>query len=466
MELLKYCNHRTLFLAFNKSIQTEIQEKIESKGLNQGKALTVHSLGLSAIRKKYPKLKVNKGKNYKLLKILEKENEHLFKSIKEWDKRLSMIYTLMDMNDISRLFLTDDINVIEQHYAINNNTIDRNSVIDELWDKLVKIRYDSYKESSIDIDFIDMIYLPVVDELEIPVYPSYLFIDECQDLNLLQHRFIEQFINQGTIKKWVAVGDRYQSIYLFAGAYSKSFNLFLEKDNVIELPLDICYRCPKKIIDEANKVYNIMQYGKEEEGSVVAGSVVANIEQNSMVICRNTRPLIALYFNLIKLGKHCYIKGDDILQSTIRFMKPYSKYTISSAIVEMNYTKMDLMDDTTDKGKIKLAKFEENYSNFIKLSENMCTQTDTVENLINHFKELFNKKDNDAICLCTIHKAKGLEADVVYFLNQELIPSKYANTLEQLKQEENLRYVAITRAKKKLVYFSPEQTYERPDNEW
>jgi len=37
-------------------------------------------------------------------------------------------------------------------------------------------------------------------------------------------------------------------------------------------------------------------------------------------------------------------------------------------------------------------------------------------------------------------------------LNPELIPSKYASTEEELQQEQNLKYVAITRAKSELIY--------------
>ena len=51
LQLLELCNSKTLFLAFNKSIQEEIQSKIDIKGLRQGKSMTLHSLGLLAIKK-------------------------------------------------------------------------------------------------------------------------------------------------------------------------------------------------------------------------------------------------------------------------------------------------------------------------------------------------------------------------------------------------------------------------------
>ena len=61
LQLLELCKYKTLFLAFNKSIQEEIQQKIESRGLKQGKAMTLHSLGLMAIRENCRKIKINNG---------------------------------------------------------------------------------------------------------------------------------------------------------------------------------------------------------------------------------------------------------------------------------------------------------------------------------------------------------------------------------------------------------------------
>jgi superfamily I DNA/RNA helicase len=62
------------------------------------------------------------------------------------------------------------------------------------------------------------------------------------------------------------------------------------------------------------------------------------------------------------------------------------------------------------------------------------------------------KLKSDTITLSTIHKSKGLESDNVYFLAPELIPSKYAETELDYFSENCLRYVAITRAKNKLIF--------------
>lgn len=452
LELLQFCKYRTLFLAFNKSVQEEIQGKIDEKGLKQGKALTMHSLGLSAIRKHYKKVVIKNGKNFDLIKLVQNKHKSIFKYMK-WEEKLKLSYTLMDMSDIARLFLTDDINEIKKHMqSMDKNFVTHKDIV-SLWSSFISFREASYNSNTVVIDFNDMIYLAARDKLHIPVEPYYLMVDEAQDLNLAQHKLVENLIGQGTIIKWIAVGDRNQSIYGFSGAYSSSFDKFLSMGDVEELPLDICYRCARSIIDETNEVYDVMEYGKEDQGTVGVVTEVSEVKEKSMIICRNTSPIIKLYFSLLGSGMPVYIKGDDILTSITRFLKPYLNYTIGGTKTELAYKMDDLQKDKTDEGRMKMYIFKENYANFKALVANMSTDYEVVKVLLDKIKNLFKVKDG-ATMLCTIHKAKGLECDIVYILNENLIPSKFATSPEQLKQEQNLKYVARSRAKKELYYLN------------
>lgn len=453
LELLQYCKYRTLFLAFNKSVQEEIQSKIDEKGLKQGKSMTMHSLGLMAIRHHYKgkKVVIQSGKNFDIIKKLQAQNKPIFKKM-YWKDKLALSYTLMDMNDISRLFLTNDIPEIKKHLKSMDKSFTVHKDIVSLWLGFVKLREASYKEKNIVIDFNDMIYLAARDNLKIPLDPYYLMVDEAQDLNLAQHKLVENLIKQGNIIKWIAVGDRNQSIYGFSGAYSSSFDKF-KSMGTKELPLDICYRCARNIIDETNEVYDVMEYGKEEEGIVSTMTDISDVKPDSMIICRNTSPIIKLYFGLLGTGTPAYIKGDDIMQSITRFLKPYMNYTVAGAKQELLYELDECQADKTEVGRIKLYVFKENYANFKALIANMSTDYEKISVLMDKVKNLFKVKAK-AVMLCTIHKAKGLESDVVYILNENLIPSKFANSPEQLKQEQNLKYVARSRAKKELYYLN------------
>jgi len=45
----------------------------------------------------------------------------------------------------------------------------------------------------------------------------------------------------------------------------------------------------------------------------------------------------------------------------------------------------------------------------------------------------------------------------VFLLDRQLIPSKFAKTPDQIKQELNLMYVAITRSQSKLIFIHSQQ---------
>ena len=89
------------------------------------------------------------------------------------------------------------------------------------------------------------------------------------------------------------------------------------------------------------------------------------------------------------------------------------------------------------------------------MSKHYCKPTDKVDVIIAELEYMFKTiDDSEAITLCTIHKSKGLEANVVYILNEFLIPSKFAKSSVQLEQEQNLKYVARTRAKEEMYYLN------------
>ena len=59
-------------------------------------------------------------------------------------------------------------------------------------------------------------------------------------------------------------------------------------------------------------------------------------------------------------------------------------------------------------------------------------------------------KKEKPVVLTTAHRSKGLEFERVYLLRYDLFPHKKAKREEDLEQEENARYVAITRAQDEL----------------
>lgn len=456
LEIIKKCDARTLYLAFNKSIQQEVSKKLEKDNLRQGKALTMHSLGLQAIRGAGIKFRIDKNKNWSLINIFKEKYRSALKTSIPYEDHIKLFFALISLEETSRMNFIEDYEELSDILLEKGTTMPLIDNMEKYWERFRELREEEYQKDTKAIDFLDMIYLPIKWDLTIPVYPSYLIIDECQDLNYGQHLLIDKMISQGTIRKWVAAGDRNQSIYGFAGATSNSFELFLEKEgNTVEMPLDICYRSSKRIIDEANKVYDVMHPFKEDSGIVGTVNSLKEVKEGSMIICRNSNPLFQAYFGLLALDKPSYINGSDMMAYLIGFLNPYKYQTILYAKREMGYELEDLERDSSDRGQFKAFIFRENFYNFNIISSHLASETDKVEYLIDKLKDLFSKKEN-SIELCTIHKSKGLEADVVYILNENLIPSRFAKTGDQLIQEENLRYVARSRAKKELYYLNLE----------
>jgi hypothetical protein len=242
------------------------------------------------------------------------------------------------------------------------------------------------------------------------------------------------------------------SIYGFAGSLSNSFDMFKEKDNVVEKNLSTCYRCDTEIVSKANQVYNIMKPFKHTPGIVEYYDNPDKIEfePQAMVICRNVAPLLFFFFYLASRGIPCILKGEDLITKIINHLKPFKSIIFNKHISDMYIELIKLKDKTDEESRIKYFILKEKVDIMKILRENLDVGHKYIQEVIPILQALFEEKEM-ALTLCSIHKAKGMESNTVYWLYPELIPSQFAVSADQLKQEENLKYVAITRAIEKLV---------------
>ena len=90
----------------------------------------------------------------------------------------------------------------------------------------------------------------------------------------------------------------------------------------------------------------------------------------------------------------------------------------------------------------------------------------TVEGLLEHAERQQSKAtsgskpDPDRVQLMTIHRAKGLEWPVVFVVgfSEGLLPHEKG----RLEEERRLAYVAMTRARDRLVLVAPQTTFRGP----
>lgn len=438
---------RALFLAFNKSIVDELKKRLP-QSIN---CSTIHSLGMRSLMSHFHiSFQVSEYKTFNMCDSLLKG-----KKLSDKDK---IIYKFNVANIINLLRLNmssidaESISQIDAFYDVGiiDDELDAVSII---WDKLT-----SYNESFTNdynmIDFTDMVYLPIVKNISMKQYDVVL-VDELQDLNTCQQKFIERLVKPyGRI---IAVGDKRQAIYGFAGADIKSFEAFENRENTLSLPLSVCYRCAKSIVSNAKTVYDDIEYFDQQQEGIVRLGDVHEIQVNDMVVCRNVRPLISLFFHFLKRKVKSTIKGKDIEQGLIKLLNKVKDYDKSFALTKLGEFRMQLITELRSKGIADHTKHPK-YINFVEKCEIIsviASECETMKQVEILLHEIFEEK-RDAINMMTVHKSKGLESDRVFYIekfnNEKLIPSKYAIKDWERKQEQNLLFVCYTRAKKEFVY--------------
>ena len=79
-----------------------------------------------------------------------------------------------------------------------------------------------------------------------------------------------------------------------------------------------------------------------------------------------------------------------------------------------------------------------------------------VDQLTDYINSFFSDKEGAPIVLSTIHKAKGREAERVFLLFPDNMPAVYARTATAARGEACVQFVALTRAKKELIFVEKE----------
>jgi superfamily I DNA/RNA helicase len=85
--------------------------------------------------------------------------------------------------------------------------------------------------------------------------------------------------------------------------------------------------------------------------------------------------------------------------------------------------------------------------------DSLPEKANTIQGLIARIEALFQDEEN-TLCLSSIHKAKGREWENVVIYRRDLMPSPWAKKAWAREQEQNLEYVARTRATNYLMFLA------------
>lgn len=115
-----------------------------------------------------------------------------------------------------------------------------------------------------------------------------IVVHNCQDLFTLQKEILQRYIKPRG--RFVAVGDSKQLIYNFMGSDLDVFNSIKEMPNTICLPLSVTYRCAKKIVEVANKVFPGTECVPTAKEGIVRSGDIFEAENGDFILCRNNYP--------------------------------------------------------------------------------------------------------------------------------------------------------------------------------
>jgi len=498
MELSKGKVQTICFVAFNKSVATELQSRVPA-GCD---AMTMHSLGFKAVQKAFGRVQVNSFRVQDIIsELLEKDIRELRRTKPEVIKATEELVGLCKMN-----LTLDGVGTAtagyDQAFEMNLEQlasyydVDTNGHATEIFDLVPRV-LERCKDVAHDgcIDFNDMIWIPVVLDLNVYKY-DILLIDEFQDCNRCNHALAKK-----AGKRLICCGDPKQAIYGFAGADAQSMarmekELASTERGCLHLPLTVTRRCGKAIVAEARKIVpDFEAFETNPEGKISRMALNGcgekgdlnrptnyrlTVQDGDMILCRCNAPLVSECFRFIRAGRKANIQGRDVGAGLIKTVQKVMKGYAPSAdylepeenartgrpatdSVEMMSLHRRLDDWLYAEQRKEREKRNPSEQRLVNLQDRrdclMCFTegANRVEDVIRKIEQVFtDDKSSAGIRLSSVHKAKGLEADRIFILTpkESPMPHPMAKLPWEKEGELNILYVAITRAKNELIYVS------------
>ncbi|MCJ8326398.1 MAG: AAA family ATPase [Campylobacterales bacterium] len=466
--LLEYAQKNShlkiLYLAYNKSLQSSLNEKLKDYDLSHMQVSTIHALayrGSSAHQYNLcPDLKmqviefclceyerkINQHNSYYpiaeyLALIKDLINFYCNSSIIALDEKLLKAYKSQSDLGVKILdLLNKDENRALAHIKYILSAM-KNKKIDAIHDFYLKMFYLNKKAcSNLGYDLI--------------------LVDEAQDISDVMIKIVE---NQECSR--VYIGDSFQQIYSFRYATNALSKIDLPSYNLTK-SFRFGNDFAQKLKENLNTLYK--KCGSDElkitgiNESTKVGEKYINYDKSITVIARTTFGLIQKIVHYIHDNKKIYFEGGyggySFMNSTVYSIfylkqKKHDKITMPeikefSSINELE----EFAKDTKNQDYLNVIKFINTYGdNIFEINKKIKTR-------------LVTSKEEADIIFTTTHKSKGLEYDQVIMADDFISKKEISNPKNKMsdlqkKEELNIYYVAATRAKKVAVLASLDLSY-------
>lgn len=455
-------HHRILYLAFNRSVKLEAQRKFADAGLNNVRVETAHSLAYRYTVHKYGY--TVKGDGYKIydlaeiLGIANPNDRTAAFALSNHVARFAAFFCNSAADKVQQLRYGTDIKEEKaKQFAANFY-----SVIENATRRFLKMMNDG--DVAITPDF----YLKKF-QLSKPVLPyDVLLFDEAQDAS---PAMTDVFLRQPATL--VMVGDPHQQIYGWRYAVNA-----LDSADFPAYPLSASFRFPTPIARLAVAALDLKKMTGDHQTVIINGRGASKEKGPKAVIARTNLGL------LLKAIEHITGARKDW---PVYFEGNINSYTYADEGASL-WDVLSLYNGRREGIRDKLIK---SFNSFFELEDyiekteeaSLCMLVKIVKEYANRLpgliaslkeKHVGNEERHTAkIIFSTVHRCKGMEYDEVELAPDFITEEKIAKAKKQkekaekevkaeakerrefdaarLNEEINLLYVAVTRAKVKLV---------------
>lgn len=435
---------RMLYAVFNKKNQREAAEKITDQRVE---IRTLHSLGFAYIKRVWGNAKPDDAVEDDRIEATCGRflPDEVFTAIKKLVGFAKNCYVDPSVEDLAQL--ADD-RMIDA--AAFEDPLDGGWTVLKIASKaLAVLELSKQPDRQNRISFNDMVWLPVVMEWVRPWF-DLVCVDEAQDMNLPQLLMaIGACKSTGRI---IVIGDDRQAIYGFRGAAHNGLDMMLERLNAVEFGLTRTQRCPKAQV--ATVVQYVPDYRATDgapEGLVEdidLDKAMAMAVEGDAFVSRANAPLMPICLGLLRRGISARIEGRDVGKMLLSIIKKLKAKSVTDFIakVEKWGDRQRKRAEVSKHAEQKIQVIDDQVLTLIALADG----ADSVAAIEKRTTDLFSDSDNNpkpAVVLSSVHKAKGLEWNRVFALRETFFRSK-----ADIREEENIFYVAVTRSKKELYF--------------
>lgn len=446
--------NRILVCAFNKRIAEELQTKARDSRIE---AKTLHAVGFAIVRRFRERVRVASGSRGPALATAvcgeQAPDACVGLVAKAINLAREMAPLAKEWRELLDIVLAFDLEPSEDWLELG---WDADTVARYAFDGLALA-----KKPTQEIDFSDMIFLPVACGWAAPAY-DLVVVDEAQDMNASQLLLAER-IARG---RKVVVGDSHQAIYGFRGADSGSLGRLATAYGASVLPLSVTYRCPQLIVRAAQEFVPEYTAAPSAPGGRMANleyeKLFEEVQANDAILSRKNADLISCALRLIRSGKSAKVIGRDIAESLRALLREIATGKAKNSIPELlarakrwqarQFERIDRQGSrSAEAAAAKKATVADKVETLVALAEGAAS----VPELTGRIDRLFTDAASGAVISCaSVHRSKGLEWQRVYLLDWTFKHNSLPREAPESAriEERNIRYVALTRAQRELTY--------------